>query len=179
MSFLNDRAHTAPQGFGRPVRRKEDARLLTGQGRFSDDFTLPGQVYARFVRSPHAHARIRRVDVSTARATPGVIAVLTGEDAVADGLAPIPHHPVPTNPHEYPLAGRGGSDVFVAPHPPLPADVARFAGEAVAMVLAETAAGAADGAERVVVAYEPLPSVTTTLDAGKIDAPLLWKEAGS
>ena len=68
MSFLNDRSRTAPQGFGRPVRRKEDARLLTGQGRFSDDFTLPGQAYARFVRSPHAHARIRRIDVAAALA---------------------------------------------------------------------------------------------------------------
>jgi carbon-monoxide dehydrogenase large subunit len=179
MSFVNDRSRTEPQGFGRPVRRKEDARLLTGQGRFSDDFTLPGQTYARFVRSPHAHARIGRVDVSAAQAVPGVIAVLTGRDAVADGLAPIPHQPVPTNPHEYPLAGRSGSDVFVAPHPPLPADVVRFAGEAVAMVIAETVASAADGAERVTVVYEPMPSVTATADAGRPDAPRLWEGTAS
>ena len=119
MSFLNDRGRSAPQGFGRPVRRQEDARLLTGQGCFSDDFTLPRQVYARFVRSPHAHARIRRIDVAASQEVTGVIAVLTGRDAAADGLAPIPHRPVPTNPHEFPLAGRGGSDIFVAPHPTL------------------------------------------------------------
>jgi len=179
MSFLNDRSQRAPQGFGRPVRRKEDARLLTGQGRFSDDFNLTGQAYARFVRSPHAHARIRGIDASTALAVPGVIAVLTGADAVADGLAPIPHQPVPTNPHEYPLAGRAGSDVFVAPHPPLSADVARFAGEPVAMVIAQTAAAAADGAERVTVEYEPRPSVTATPDAGRPDAPLVWDKTAS
>src|SRR5262249_49835724 len=99
MSFLSDRTHTAPQGFGRPVRRKEDARLLTGQGCFSDDFNVPGQAHARFVRSPHAHARISGIDVSAAQAVAGVIAVLTGADAAADGLAPIPHQPVPTNPN--------------------------------------------------------------------------------
>jgi len=179
MSFLNDRTHSAPQGFGRPVRRKEDARLLTGQGCFSDDFRLPGQAYARFVRSPRAHARISRIDISAAQAAPSVITVLTGADAAADGLAPIPHQPVPTNPHEYPLAGRAGSDVFVAPHPSLPSDVVRFMGEPVAMVIADTAFAAADGAERVRVVYEPLPSVTATPDAGRPDAPRLWDDTTS
>jgi len=161
------------------VRRKEDARLVAGGGRYSDDFNLPGQAQAQFVRSPHAHARIGRIDITGALAVPGVIAVLTGADAAADGLAAIPHRPVPTNPNEFPLAGRAGSTVFVAPHPPLAADAARFVGEAVAMVIAETAAAAVDGAERVVVDYEVLPSVTATPAAAEADAPVLWEEAGS
>ena len=179
MSFLDSRHGSAAQGFGKSVRRLEDRRLLTGQGRYSDDVSLPGQAYAHFVRSPHPHARIRRIDAGAAREVPGVIAVLAGTDAAADGLAPIPHRPVPTNPHEFPLAGRDGSAVFVAPHPPLPADRARFVGEAVAMVIAETAAAAADAAERVAVDYEPLPSVTATADAARAGAPLLWDDRAS
>ena len=103
MLFLTFRSRSAPQGFGKPVRRKEDARLLTGNGRYRDDYTLPGQASAQFVRSPQAHARIRSIDVAAALEVPGVIAVLTGEDAAANGLAPIPHRPVPTKPHEFPL----------------------------------------------------------------------------
>jgi aerobic carbon-monoxide dehydrogenase large subunit len=179
MSFLTSRTSSSHQGFGKPLRRKEDARLVTGGGRFSDDVNVPGQVHACFVRSPHAHARIGKIDGSPALAVPGVVAVLSGEDAAADGLAPIPHRPVPTNPNEFPLGGRGGSDVFVAPHPPLPADKARFVGEAVAIVLAETPAAARDGAERLVADYEPLPSVTATPDASRADAPIVWEETHS
>ena len=178
-SFLATRTRAAPQGFGRPIPRKEDARLVTGRGRFSDDFILPGQAHAHLIRSPHAHARILSIDPSAAFAVPGVLAVLTGRDTAADGLASIPHKPVPTNPNEFPLAGREGGRVLVTPHPPLTADIARFAGEAVAMVVAETAAAAADAAERVRVAYEPLPSVTATRDAGASGAPVLWPELGS
>jgi carbon-monoxide dehydrogenase large subunit len=179
VSFLNDRGGSAPQGFGRPLRRREDERLLTGRGCFSDDFALPGQAHARFVRSPHAHARIRRIDAGAARDVPGVIALLTGAEAAADGLRPIPHRPVPTNPNEYPLAGRDGSAVFIAPHPLLSADTVRFVGEPVAMVIAESAAAAVDGAERVVVEYEPLPSVTDTPEAARPDAPVLWEGTSS
>lgn len=179
MSFLNSRTRSARQGFGKPVRRTEDARLLIGDGRYSDDFNLPGQAYAYFVRSPHAHARIRRIDIDPALAGPGVIAVLTGEDAAADGLGPIPHRPVPSNPHEVPLRSGDGSAFFIAPHPPLPADKARFVGEAVAMVIAETCAAAQDGAERVVVDWDPLPAVTATAEAATADAPLLWDETAS
>src|SRR6266850_5264425 len=121
MSLLQSRTREALQGFGKPVRRVEDERLLTGRGRYSDDFNLPGQAYAAFVRSPHAHARIRRIDGAAALKTPGVIAVLTGADAEADGLKPIPHRPVPSNPYEPQLSNRDGADHFVAPHPPLPA----------------------------------------------------------
>ncbi|MEX2221007.1 MAG: xanthine dehydrogenase family protein molybdopterin-binding subunit, partial [Candidatus Rokuibacteriota bacterium] len=179
MSFLSARTRSARQGFGRPIPRKEDARLVTGRGRFSDDFRLPGQAYAHLVRSPHAHARILEIDAAAALTLPGVLAVLTGRDAAADGLASIPHKPVPTNPNEFPLGGRDGARVLVTPHPPLPVDVARFAGEAVAMVIAETAAAAADGAERVRVSYDALPSVTATPDAAGPAAPVLWDELGS
>ena len=175
MSFLDSRTHSARQGIGQPVRRAEDRRLITGRGRYSDDVTLPRQAYAAFVRSPHAHARIQRIDVRAAQAMPGVLAVLTGAEAAE--LAGIPHRPVPTNPHEVPLRSRDGSAFFVAPHPPLPADRVRCVGEPVAMVIAETPALARDGAERVVVHYDPLPAVVGSLDAVAPAAPLVWDEA--
>lgn len=84
MSFLRSRARSAPQGVGKPVRRKEDAWLVTGQGCYSVDFSVPGQAYVTFVRSPHAHARIRRIDSAAALAVTGVMAVLAGEDALAE-----------------------------------------------------------------------------------------------
>jgi carbon-monoxide dehydrogenase large subunit len=175
-SFLDSRTRVAPEGMGKPLRRKEDARLLTGAGRFGDDVSLPGQAHACFVRSPYAHARITTIDVAPALATPGVLAVLTGADAAADGLEPIPHRPVPTNPHEVPLRSRDGAPFFVAPHAPLPADRARFAGEPVAMVLAESAAAARDGAERVRVTWDPLPAVTTASEAAEPGAVPLYPE---
>src|SRR5919108_5031039 len=122
MSLLQSRTRAARQGFGEPVRRVEDRRLLTGRGCYSDDFNLPGQVYASFVRSPHAHARIVRIDAAGALKVPGVLAVLTGADAAADGLRAIPHQPVPTNPHEVPLKSPDGSEFFVPSHLPLPVD---------------------------------------------------------
>ncbi|HSF07715.1 MAG TPA: xanthine dehydrogenase family protein molybdopterin-binding subunit [Methylomirabilota bacterium] len=179
MSFLSSRTSVASQGVGKPVRRQEDARLVRGHGCYSDDVTLPGQAYACFVRSPHAHAWIRHIDGTGAVKVAGVLAVLTGADAVADGLGPIPHRPVPTNPHEVPLRSRDGSAFFLSPHRPLPADRARFVGEAVAMVIAETPAAARDGAERVTVDYEPLPAVVASVDAAAVGAPVLWPEAGS
>ena len=165
MSFLTSRTRAAREGFGKPVRRVEDARFVTGHGSFSDDVNLPGQAHAAFVRSPHAHARIVRIDGADALKVSGVIVVLTGADAAADGLRPIPHGPVPTNPHELKLRNRDGSEPFVARHLPLPADRVRLVGEAVAMVIAETAAAARDGAEAVLVDYEPLPGVVTAADA--------------
>src|SRR5512134_3063133 len=122
MSFLTSRTRAAREGFGKPVRRVEDLRLVTGRGCFGDDVNLPGQTYAAFVRSPHAHARIVKIDGAAALKIPGVIAVLTGADAIADGLQPIPHRPVPANPYEVQLRNRDGSEPFIAPHPPLPVD---------------------------------------------------------
>src|SRR5216683_705829 len=134
VSFLQSRTRTAREGFGKPILRREDARLLVGDGCYSDDVNLPGQAHACFVRSPHAHARVRGIDTAAALATPGVIAVLTGQDAAADGMKPVTHSPMPGNPHEEMV--RGGDVSFVAPHPPMPADRVRFAGEVVAMVVA-------------------------------------------
>ncbi|HEY7366741.1 MAG TPA: xanthine dehydrogenase family protein molybdopterin-binding subunit, partial [Methylomirabilota bacterium] len=179
MSFLSSRTRVARQGFGKPVRRQEDPRLVTGRGCYSDDVTLPGQAYACFVRSPHAHAGIRGIDGAGAAKVAGVLAVLTGADAVADGLGPIPHRPVPTNPHEVPLRSRDGSAFFLSPHRPLPVDRVRFVGEAVAMVIAETPATARDGAEAVAVDYEPLPVVVASVDAAAGGAPRIWEESTS
>jgi len=179
VSFLGSRTRAAPEGFGKAVRRVEDARLVTGAGCFSDDVNLPGQLHAAFVRSPHAHARLHGIDVAGAGKVTGVIAVLTGADAAADGLGPIPHGPIPTNPHELKLRNRDGSEPFVAPHAPLATDRVRLVGEAVAMVIAETPASARDGADAVSVAYEPLPVVVTAADATTPGAPRVWDEAGS
>jgi carbon-monoxide dehydrogenase large subunit len=180
MSFVESRTRAARQGFGRPVPRREDPRLLMGAGCYSDDVNLPVQVYAAFVRSPHAHARIGAIETADALAVRGVMAVLTGRQAGADGLRPIPHRPVPTNPHEVPLRSRdGGSEFCIAPHPPLPADRARFVGEAVAMVIADTPAAARAGAEAVVVAWEPLPAATAAPEVARADAPSVWDEGPS
>src|SRR5438128_7193285 len=177
MSFLQSRTRTAREGFGKPVLRKEDARLLVGAGCYSDDVNLAGQAYACFVRSPHAHARIRRIETAAALATPGVIAALTGMDAAADGVKPLTHSPIPMNPHEHII---GTHDVvFVAPHPPMPLDGARFVGEVVAMVVADTPAAARDGAERVVVDWAPLPAVTASRTAAGPNAPRLYDGAAS
>src|SRR6059036_2822372 len=172
MSFLESRTRSAREGFGKPVLRKEDARLLVGGGCYSDDVNVPGQVYACFVRSPHAHARVERIESAAALATSGVIAVLTGADALADGVKPLTHSPMPGNPHEDMLRNRDVA--FVAPHPPMPADRVRFVGEVVAMVIAETPAAARDGAERVEVTWTALPAVTASTAAARPDAPILY-----
>ena len=125
-------------GIGAPVRRREDLRLVRGAGRYTADENLPDQAYAVMVRSPHAHARLRGIDTAAAKAMPGVLAVLTGADFLADGLKPIPHKPWSPHPAEAKLTNKGGAPPFEAPHFPLPADKARFVGEAVAMVVAET-----------------------------------------
>ena len=165
------------KAIGKPVRRKEDERLVTGKGRFTDDFALPGQTYAAIVRSPHPHARIRGVDKTAALAMPGVLGVFDGRDLVADGLKPIPHDPLPKTKFDMKLtAPGGGREVFIGPHMLLPADRARHVGEAVAMVVAETLAQAMDAAEAVVVDYEPLPFVLDSRVAAAPGAPAVWDE---
>src|ERR1700675_3388594 len=104
---------SANAGIGKPVLRKEDARLLTGSGRFSDDVNLPGQACAAMLRSPHAHARILAIDAVQALAVPGVLAVLTGADALRDGLKSIPHRPFSASPPDIRLSNRDGSEIFV------------------------------------------------------------------
>ncbi len=164
---------------GQPVRRREDLRLITGRGCFTDDVHLPGQVHAVMVRSPHAHAHIRRVETAPAMAAPGVLAVLTGRDLLAEGLRPIPHKVWSQHPAELMLRERNGFKTFTAPHYALPADKVRFVGETVAVVIADTIAAAKDGAELVAIDYEALPAITDTLKAARADAPRLFDEAGS
>jgi aerobic carbon-monoxide dehydrogenase large subunit len=162
-------------GIGQPVRRKEDLRLVTGSGRYGDDFVLPRMVHAAFVRSPHAHGRIRAVEKDAALALPGALAVFTGADYAADGLKPIPHDAGLMGRPDLAVRKRHGP--ITTPHWPLPLDKARFVGEAVVMVVAETIAAAKDMAEKVRVDYEPLPAVAHASDAIKQNAPLLWGEA--
>ena len=144
---------------GQPLDRKEDGRLLTGKGRFTDDFRLPGQAYAAMVRSPHPHARIRSIDAAGARAVPGVLAVLTGADCIADGLEPIPHEPVPKTKYDMKLTGPDGAKGFISPHICCrpkggPRRRRRRHGRR------ENGKEALDAAEKVVVDYDELPLVT-------------------
>ena len=172
-------ATTRKQGIGAPLPRREDARLLTGGGRYSDDVNLPGQLYAAMLRSPHAHARILRIDTGAARAMPGVAAVLTADDAEADGVQPIHHPPPRSGPPDILLEHRSGKVPVSPPQFMLARGRVRFTGEAVAMVVAETKAQAEEAAERIAVDYEPLPSVTDAWAAGEADAPLLWDDQAS
>jgi carbon-monoxide dehydrogenase large subunit len=144
---------------------------VRGGGRYTADENLPGQAYAVMLRSPHAHARIRSIATGKAKAVPGVLAVLTGADFIADGLKPIPHKPWSPHPAETQLRNKGDAPPYEAPHYPLPRDKARFAGEAVAMVVAETVNAANDGAELIQVDYEALPAVVETAAAARQDAP--------
>ncbi len=157
-------------GIGQPVRRREDLRLLTGNGRYSDDVNLPEQAYAAMVRSPHAHALIRGVDTAAASAAPGVFAVLTGEDVLVDALRPLPHisnrHPA-----DIAIVNKDGSPTIVPPHFAITMSEACHVGEIVAMVVAATLAEAKDAAELVAVDYAPLPSVTHALAAAEPNAP--------
>ena len=161
---------------GKPMPRKEDARLITGKGRFTDDFNLDGQTYAMMVRSPYPHARIVAIDAAVAKKMPGVLGVFTGADCLADKLAPIPHDPVPKTKFDMKLTGPNGGAVFIGPNALLPVDKARHVGEAVAMVVAETKAQAMDAAEAVEVTYEELPFVLHSEDAMRPGAPVLWDE---
>mgnify|MGYP001316807028 CR=1 FL=1 len=164
------------QKIGQPVRRREDTRLLTGQGRFSDDWSIDGQAYMEVVRSTYAHAMIRGIDTAVARSMPGVLAILTGDESLADNLAPLPHSPLPSTKHDMKLQGPNGSEVFIGNHLPLPTDKARYVGEALAIVLAETPAQAEDAADAVLVDYDPLPAVTDTAKAAADGAPTIWEE---
>jgi carbon-monoxide dehydrogenase large subunit len=159
---------------GQPVLRNEDERLITGRGRFTDDFSLPGQVWAVMVRSPHPHAAINGVDGAAAREMEGVLGVFSGADIAADGLGQIPHNPVPSTKFDMKLTGRGGTPVYIGEHYLLPTDRARHVGEAVAMVVAETRQQAQNAAEMVMVDYDPLPWVADTAAAAEPGAPRVW-----
>ena len=161
---------------GQPILRNEDRRLLTGRGEYSDDINMEGQAYAVFVRSPHAHARIVNIHGAAAQALPGVLAVLTGADWVADGHAPIPHSPIPSGTDGLGMNEEKWSKVFVGRNYPMAPERPRFVGEAVAMVVAETAALAREAGELVTVDYEPLPAVALTEEAVADGAPKVWDE---
>jgi carbon-monoxide dehydrogenase large subunit len=176
---MDDKTRPDETGYrfiGKPMPRKEDARLITGKGRFTDDFNLDGQAFAVMVRSPYPHARIVAIDAAAAKARPGVLGVFTGADCAADKLAPIPHDPVPKTKFDMKLTGPKGGAVFIGPNALLPADKVRHVGEAVAMVVAEAKAQAMDAAEAVEVAYEELPFVLHSEDAMRPGAPVLWDE---
>jgi carbon-monoxide dehydrogenase large subunit len=155
-------------GIGQAVRRVEDQRFLTGQGRYVDDIALPGMCHGVTVLSPHAHARIRRVDVSRAKAAPGVLCVLTGADAAAEKLGAFTAHLMPED-----FGAPKGHRTF---QPLLCPDRVRCVGDRVAFVVAETLAQARDAAELVVVEYEPLPAVVNLEDAAKEGAPKVWED---
>ena len=166
-------------GIGAPLTRVEDRRLLTGAGSFSDDVNLPGQAYAAIARSPHAHARIMSIDAGPALALPGVLAVLTGAELVADGIKPFPHAPQAMSPPDIKLTNADGSAIHVTRHFPLAIERARFTGEGVAMVVAETLAAAKDGVEALAIEYQALPAVTAGRAAAAPGAPRLWDEIAS
>ncbi len=148
--------------------RLEDARMLTGRGRYVSDWNLPGQAYGSFVRSDRPHARIAAIDSSAALAMPGVISVLTGEDAQADGHKSLPAFA--------PMKGRNGTDLIIPHRPTLALGRVRYVGEPIALVVAETAAQAQDAAEAVLIDYQELPAVFDAKDAVKPGAPLVHDE---
>lgn len=154
-------------GLSQSLRRVEDPRLLRGSGLYADDLALPGQTYGVVVRSPHANARIRGIDTSGAKAVPGVLAVFTGAELAAAGLGPVPC--------AIPLKNRDGTPRADTPRPALAVDRVRHVGDPVAFVVAETLKAAKDGAEAVVVDYEPLPAVTDLAAAHEPGAPLVWE----
>lgn len=164
---------------GQSPRRKEDDRLLRGQGRYADDNVAVGQAVAFMLASPHAHAEIRSIGCAAALAAPGVIAVLTGADWLADGLGPIPHNLGFSSPPDIALQNSDSSEKYIARHFPLPADKARHVGQPVVMVIAETLAQAKDAAELVDVEYAALPPIVDTAGAMDKTAPTVWNDHGS
>jgi carbon-monoxide dehydrogenase large subunit len=166
-------------GIGQPVRRREDLRLLTGRGRYSDDINVPGQAHAVMVRSTHAHAVIRSIDTAVAATAPGVLAVLTGRDMLADGLKPIPHAVRTGHPADIALDNADGSPPFIPPHYAMATDEARHVGDIIAMVVATSRTAAKDAAELVIVNYADLAAVVFSRTATAPNAPLTWSDARS
>ena len=163
-------------GIGAPLRRLEDSRLLTGKGRYSDDFTLPNQAYGFVLRSPHAHARFKSMDVEAALAMTGVKLVLTGAEVKAEGLKPIPHIPQAMSPPDIRLDNLDGSDHLVEQPPILAIDTVRFVGEAVAFVVAESVAQAKDAAEAIAVEYEVLAPIGDIAVDARVGNPRATRE---
>jgi len=153
-------------GVGQPVRRKEDDTLVRGKGRYTDDVSAPGQVYAWIVRSSHAHGIIKGIDTSAAKAKPGVLGVWTGADLAAENYSPFTCG--------FPLKSRDGTPLLQTNRQALATDKVRFVGDPVAFVVAETLAQARDAAEAVELDIEPLPAVTSAKEAAQPGAPQLY-----
>ncbi|MCZ6844311.1 MAG: xanthine dehydrogenase family protein molybdopterin-binding subunit [Alphaproteobacteria bacterium] len=156
-------------GIGQGVLRQEDPRLLRGRGLFVNDVNLPGQTYAIVLRSPHAHAEIKSIDIGAAAAAPGVLAIFTGEDIAADKLG------VPGMPAKWKRPD--GEPMKYRPQPPLALGRVRYVGDPVALVVAETLDQARDGAELIDVDYVSIASVTDTAQTVAADAPLVWDDS--
>src|SRR6185369_11723603 len=156
-------------GIGTSIKRKEDRRFLLGKGNYTDDITLPNQAYAVFVRSMYAHANIASIDTAAAKAAPGVVGILTGDDVAADGLGGLPCGWLVKN--------KDGSNMIEPPHPALAHGKVRHVGDPVVMVIATSRAAAHAAAGLVDVSYDALPAVGLLADAVKPGAPVVWDEA--
>jgi carbon-monoxide dehydrogenase large subunit len=165
-------ATTEQRLFGKSIKRREDPRFITGRGNYVDDVKLPGMTYAAFVRSPHAHARIGKIDTAAAAKHPGVVAVFTGKDMT--GVNSLPCGWDLRKEKNIPGVIQ---DLAIVPHMPLTSDAARHVGDPVAVVIADSQAAAADAAEKVVVDWEPLPSVAATEKAAQAGAPQIHQGA--
>src|SRR5437667_4453289 len=163
---------TAERLFGKSIKRREDPRFITGRGSYVDDLKIPGMTYAAFVRSPHAHARIRRIDTAAAKPHPGVVAVFTGSDM--KGVNSLPCGWDLRKAKNVPGVVQ---DLAMVPHMPLTSDVARHVGDPVAVVIADSQDAATDAAEKVRVDWEPLPTVTATENAAKPGGPTIHAAA--
>lgn len=157
------------EGIGASVRRKEDYRFLTGNGHYLDDINRPGQAYACFVRSPHAHAKINGIDITSASSAPGVVAIFTGKDLADDGIGPLICG--------WAITSKNGDPHNAPAHPALAIDTVRYVGDAVAVVIADTLEQAKDGAEQVVVDYDEQPAVASAVDALASTSPLVHGDA--
>ncbi|MDE0334156.1 MAG: xanthine dehydrogenase family protein molybdopterin-binding subunit, partial [Defluviicoccus sp.] len=156
-------------GIGASVKRKEDFRFLTGRGSYTDDQVRAGQLYAHMLRSPHGHADLGSVDTSKAEAAPGVVCVLTGPDADADGIGGLPCG--------WGITSKDGTPMVEPKWPVLAQGKARYVGEIVAAVIAETAEQAADAAELVEIDYRPLDAAAVTETAHTDGAAQIHEEA--
>src|SRR5690348_12577373 len=157
------------EGIGARVVRKEDKRFITGKGRYVDDIKLTGMTHAHFIRSPHAHAKVKGIDSSAALKMPGVVAVLTGKQIVDDKIGNLICG--------WAITSKDGSPMKMGAWPAMAPETVRFVGQAVAVVVAESKNLAKDAAEAVVIDYEDLPAVADIRSAIKSGAPQLHPEA--
>src|SRR5271166_954953 len=146
---------------GQSIRRKEDYRFLVGAGQYTDDVNPPRHTHVFFLRSPHAHAKLGKIDIAKAKAAPGVLAIYTGADMTGvNGL-----------PCGWLITGTDGQPMKEPPHPVLAQGKVRYVGDPVAMVIAESPAQAKDAAELIEVDYDVLPAIVNAVDALKAGAP--------